>query len=91
MSIHVEHPELNIRTTMVLLLSQYAAGVIPVPLAVKMAPAHLLEEAWRAAAIAHLNGQTANVAEEKRKERERGKYEELHEELNWEERRERSG
>ena len=87
-NIRVGHDEKNIRCTMVLLLAQYAAGVIPAPLAVRMAPTHLLEEAWRAAAIAHLNGNTVKKEVEERKERERGKYEELHEEFNWEERRE---
>lgn len=89
--IRVEHPELNIRTTMVLLLSQYAAGVIPAPLAVRMAPAHLLEEAWRAAAIAHLNGQGVAHETTRRKEREADTYAELNEELDWIDARERRG
>ena len=91
MNIQVQHPEMNIRTTMVLLLAQYAAGVIPAPLAVRMAPAHLLEEAWRAAAIAHLNGNTVRKEQDNRCHREAGKYEEMNEQFDWEERRERSG
>lgn len=89
--IRVEHSEANIRCTMVLLMSQCGAGVIPVPLAVQMAPASLLNEAWRAAAINHLNGHTSVKEEQKRKDKESGVFEELHEELNWEERRERAG
>lgn len=85
MSIKVEHPELNIRTTMVLLLAQYAAGVIPAPLAVRMAPAHLLQEAWRAAAINHLNGHTVREEFNERKRVNEGRYEELNEEFDWEE------
>jgi hypothetical protein len=88
--IRVGHPELNIRTTMVLLLSQYAAGVIPAPLVVKMAPAHLLEEAWRAAAINHLNGDTVQKEVEAREQKTAGHYAELNEEFDWEERRDRS-
>jgi hypothetical protein len=81
---------MNIRATMVLLLSRYAAGVIPVPLCVKMAPQHLLEEAWRAAAIAHLNGDTAQKQMAEKRRIDGGRYEELNEELDWEERRERA-
>ena len=85
--VEVGHPEMNIRTTMVLLLAQYAAGVIPAPLSVRMAPSHLLEDAWRAAAIAHLNGKTVKQEHEKKKHVLEGKYEELNEEFDWEERR----
>jgi hypothetical protein len=87
MSLQVEHPELNIRTTMVLLLSQYAAGVIPAPLVVRMAPPHLLEEAWRAAAINHLNGQTVKKEVTRLQQVREQEYLELNEELDWEERR----
>jgi hypothetical protein len=88
--IKVEHPEMNIRTTMVLLISQYAAGVIPAPLAVRMAPDHLLEEAWRAAAINHLNGYTVQDEFNERKRNNEGKYQELNCEFDWEDEREQS-
>lgn len=75
---------------MVLLLARYKAGEIPAPLCVRMAPAHLLEEAWRAAAINHLNGNTVEKEQEHRQRQSEGRYEEYHEELNWEEKRERA-
>ena len=88
--IKVGHDEKNIRCTMVLLLAQYAAGAIPAPLAVRMAPAHLLEEAWRAAAINHLNGNTVAKEQEERKYHEGQVYGELNEEFDWGEKRGRS-
>lgn len=88
--IQVGHDEGNIRTTMVLLIAQYAAGVIPAPLAVRMAPAHLLEEAWRAAAIAHLNGHTPAKEREVQKNRTAQEFGEYNERLDWEEKRERN-
>lgn len=86
--IEVGHEEMNIRATMVLLLSQYAAGAIPAPACVKMAPDYLLEDAWRAAAIAHLNGNTAKKEFDERKRVNEGHFQELNEEFDWEERRE---
>lgn len=80
---------MNIRTTMVLLIAQYAAGVIPAPLSVKMAPAHLLDEAWRAAAIAHLNGDTASRQVEEKKYQDAQLFGQLNEEMDWEAKRER--
>lgn len=81
--IRVEHDEKNIRTTMVLLMAQTAAGVIPVPLAVQMAPHHMLNDAWRAAAIAHLNGQTSVKEHEERKKKDAEMFAEMNEEFDF--------
>jgi hypothetical protein len=87
--VHVRHEEMNIRATMVLLQCQHAAGQIPLPLAVAMAPLSRQEDAWRAAAINHLNGHTYQMDAEKKKYANEQKWLEENERLDWEEERER--
>lgn len=90
MTIHVRHDEMNIRATMVLLQCQHSAGQIPLPLAVSMAPVHRREEAWRAAAINHLNGKTVRDERIVLKEKQEQLWLEENERMDWEERRERA-
>lgn len=85
--IQVGHEESNIACTIVLLKAMVGAGVTPTPLAVEIALGS--EEGWRRAAIQHLDNGTEVKRRRANKQRDESLFQELNEEFDWHERRER--
>ena len=81
--ISVGYEEANIACTMVLLRRVVEAGVIPVPLSVELALGS--EAGWRRAAIEHLDN--CRTAAARKRPTKPVDWQEVNEELDWEERR----